>query len=120
MKKIFITVILVLSLVSFAFADTVEFGWIGNTESDLAGYRLYASHNSGSYTYGAENAAATFGARATTGTVTVGESDVPWYFVLTAFDDTGNESGPSNEVSTKVDHTAPAAPGGLVIRSVTQ
>jgi hypothetical protein len=39
-------------------------------------------------------------------------TEATWYFAVTASDATGNESGISNIVSTRVDNKAPAAPTG--------
>lgn len=115
MKKLLLFIIVLMIVPSLALAATdVNFAWNANTEPDLAGYRLYRSNTSGVYTFGEINAVAIFGAVATTGT----ETDVPdgtWYWVLTAFDTEGNESGPSNEVTVTLDTIAPLAPSGLAI-----
>jgi hypothetical protein len=69
----------------------------GTNLTDLAGYRIYYSHTSGgSYPY----------------VVTVGPDETMsriqlpnggrWYFFATAFDNVGNESLPSNEISTEI------------------
>ena len=42
------------------------------------------------------------------------------YFVATAYDATGNESGYSNEASIYVDNVAPGAPQGLQITIIIQ
>ena len=121
MKKVLIFAALSLLLFNVASADAatvrITLEWSANTESDLAGYRLYRSTTSGSYTYGAANAAAAFG-KVTTGTAdVVGAEGQRFYFVLTAFDLTGNESGPSNEVSYVIpDTTAPAAPRNFIVK----
>ena len=53
-----------------------------------------------------------------TETVTVDQDDGTWYYVLTAYDTTANESGASNQVSTSIDTIAPLAPGGLTIITI--
>ena len=87
-------------------ATNVTFNWDANTEQDLAGYRLYQSDTSGVYTFGAGNEIKDINA----GVETVVIGDIPdgtYYWVLTAYDTGGKESGPSNEVTAILD----AAPG---------
>ena len=83
------------------------FGWDANVETDLAGYRVYQSDTSGVYVFGG-SASPNF-----VGEVVCGPSDDTcclytkeasagpgkWY-VGTAFDNYGNESGPSNEIES--------------------
>ena len=110
--KIFmISIVLMFLCTSFAMAAEVTFTWDANTEPDLAGYNLYQSDVSGGYVFGGGNEIATIPA----GTETYIEyiSEGGWYWVLTAFDTNGNESGSSNEVSLYIDETAPSPPGGL-------
>ncbi len=111
MKRIVVAIILVLLMVMNAPAAQKVFTWDANTEADLAGYRLYQSNVSGQYTIGLD-----WIAEIPAGTETLIYDMTPdgtYYFVLTAFDVNGNESGYSNEVSTVIDETAPAPPGGL-------
>jgi fibronectin type 3 domain-containing protein len=70
----------------------VKLAWNANTESDLAGYKVYVGTTSGQYstTYNVGNIIAY--------TVTVAPGDV-YYFAVTAYDTTGSESLVSNEVS---------------------
>jgi len=92
----------------------ITFAWDSNTETDLAGYNLYQSQLEGVYTFGpgCEVAKIPISAIPSTSCVLPSvEVDNTYYWVLTAYDKWGNESGPSNEVSN--DKTAPAAPGGL-------
>ena len=94
-----------------AFADTsVKLVWDANIESDLAGYKLYKGNESGVYNDVTD-----------VGNVTQYTVDVPdgtWYFALSAYDTSDNESGYSNEVSTLTDSTSPAIPGMLEIQEV--
>jgi len=67
--------------------------WAANSESDLAGYRVYQGTTSGSY-----------GPAVDIGNTTVYtaqnlDSGLTYYFAVTAHDTSGNESSPSNEVS---------------------
>lgn len=77
-----------------AFAATVQVSWLPNTEPDLAGYKVYYGEDPGIY-----------GDPVTVGIVesalidinpTVGQD---YYFAVTAFDFSGNESSLSAEVS---------------------
>ena len=85
--------------------------WDANTESDLAGYRLYQSDTSGVYIFGVGNEVATIPAG--TEVVTLpGLPDGTYYWVLTAFDTGGQESGPSNEITEEID-AVPGCPQNL-------
>ncbi len=116
MKKLFLSLVMFFCLIGVAFANpgaNVTFEWDANTEADLAGYRLYRTDVPGSYIFGEGNQVG--GALVGTETVTILERDGTWYYVVTAYDNTDNESGPSNEVSTSIDTIPPSAPGGLRI-----
>ena len=112
---------LLLAVVAFFFmcgmamaASNVTFIWDANSETDLAGYRLYQSQTSGVYTYGDGNQVATI----LVGTETVqitNISDGTYFWVLTAYDNDGNESVPSNEVTAALDTFAPGTPTKMVI-----
>lgn len=82
--------------------------WGANTEADLGGYKLHYGTGSGSYSQHLDVG------KVLTKTVTVGEGT--WYFVLSAYDTAGNESGYGPEASILVDATAPGVPGGLVLQ----
>jgi len=81
---------------------TVNFAWDANSEYDLAGYRLYPSEISGQYDYTAIPVA-TIPADTETSTVIYTfegpQLPITYYWVLTAYDTEGLESGPSNEVT---------------------
>ena len=123
MKKLFIIAALTCLLVgpvsandpvTFDQFDEVRFQWDANQEPDLAGYRLYRSDASGQYTFGEANAIAEIPA----GTETYGPIVLTvgtHYFVLTAFDTEGFESGPSNEAVAIVVNTPPNAPTGCSV-----
>jgi len=86
-------------------AGAVTLDWDLNTD-DTIGYNVYAGTGSGSYTIMEQ---------ATTPPYVITVPDGDWYFVVTAYDAAGNESGFSNEVSTNVDTVPPMVPGALRI-----
>lgn len=95
----------------------ITFEWDHSTSADATGYRVYMSPTSGQYTYGPANALASYG-HVTTGQASVTmDEGARRYFVLTAFDAAGNESGPSNEISwTAPDVTPPAPPSNFLLK----
>ncbi len=101
------------SMMGYA-GDTKTFEWEPNIESDVAGYRLYQSKISGSYLFGEGNSVSSTLAGAETITLT-NISDGEYFWVVTCFDNHGNESGPSNEVTSIIDTTSPSEPIGLSI-----
>jgi len=113
MKKIFIAIAILLFAVS-AYAEIISITlvWDRNTESDLAGYKLYSSDVSGDYS---DIPIETIIKDSNTITI---EMDVTTdiYFVLTAYDTANNESGYSNQVIF-IDYPYP--PENLKIKSYT-
>lgn len=112
MIKRFLLSILIFCLMTlpvYAVGTTINFAWDPNIESDLAGYRLYQSNISGSYI---EDAILDIPAGTTTASIVV--ADGTYYWVLTAYDMTGNESAYSNEVTSSPD-AVPDAPGNFRI-----
>lgn len=106
---------LLILICPIAKAADVKLSWTANTESDLAGYKLY--QGTASRTYGSPTQ---IGIQ-TTYTV-IGLAPGTYYFALKAFDTSGNESGFSNEVS-KVIITPPPegeSPSGTVIPPASQ
>ena len=108
MKNLIIALAIVL-LATLAQAATINVSWNPNTEPDLAGYRLYVGEASGQY-----------GEPVDVGNVTghvmeiTPEYGATYYFALTAYDTSGNESGYSDEASCFVpDDRAPEKPTGL-------
>ena len=77
---------------------SVTLEWAANTESDLAGYKVYSATSSGSY--GA--ATATVPASATSYVVSGLQAGITYFFVITAYDTAGNESARSAEVSASL------------------
>ncbi len=118
MKKIFITAILtflfVLGLSGAVWAESVTLEWDANTESDLDGYKIYTGLSTGTY-----DSTVDVG-NVTTYTVLNLTAGTTYYFVATAYDTSGLESGYSNEVSyTAIDVTPPNAPSGFRIFIIT-
>jgi fibronectin type 3 domain-containing protein len=78
--------------------ETVSLAWDANSEGDLAGYHVYVRTAAESYT----TPTASVVAPATTHSVADLASGTTYYFVVSAFDVDGYESGFSNEVSAIV------------------
>ncbi len=74
--------------------------WKANSETDLAGYKVYRSTISGRYEQA--NVVAMLRGNVTSYQATGLQSRTTYFFVVTAFDIAGNESGYSNEVSKSV------------------
>ena len=92
-------------------ASDVALAWDANTESDLAGYKIYWGTVSGTYTNSVDVG------NVTTYTVK-GLPDGKVFFAATAYDGAKLESGYSNEVSVTLDSTPPAYPKNLKAVSV--
>lgn len=108
MKKLF-TILAILAIAGIAQAATVQVTWNPNTEEDLAGYKLYHGTASGQY-----------GEPVDVGNVTghvmeiTPQHGATYYFALTAYDTSGNESGYSDEATCFVpDGVKPEKPTGL-------
>ena len=111
MKKYLIPIFILLFASTAMAATDVSFRWDANTESDLAGYRLYRGTLSGGpYTMVDIEIAA----QDTTCTDT-SVSDGAYFWVLTAFDTEGLESGYSVEATDILDSTPPNPPQGFTI-----
>lgn len=99
-SKIVFTSVLVtaifISIYSLAHAFQVTLAWDPNGESDLAGYRTYYGTESGNYTYNVEVGK--------NESVTIAGLDLgkKYYFAVTAYDQDGNESDFSSEISFQV------------------
>ena len=80
--------------------------WSPNSESDLAGYKIYVGTTSGIYGYPLDVGAVT------SFTIPNLLEGGTYYFTATAYDLSGNESAPSLEVSTTI--PSPPDPPGVV------
>ncbi len=79
-------------------AGTANLSWKTNTDSDLAGYKVYQGTASGTYTA----PLATIPKGTTSYTATGLQTGTTYVFVITAYDSAGNESLHSNEVSKSI------------------
>jgi hypothetical protein len=106
-KALCLALLLALLLPSLAVAAALDVTWLANTETDLAGYRVYWGTAPGVY-----------GTPATLGKVTAHQltgllAGKTYYIALTAYDTSGNESGFSTEISADTgDQVAPGPPMG--------
>ena len=105
MRTLFFTAAL-LALAFTAYAADVTLQWDANTESDLAGYRVYQGNGGdlGTFTRVQEIAAPT------TSATIKGLDNTSHSFAVTAYNTAGMESAYSNIVTIPA---APIAPGGL-------
>jgi hypothetical protein len=85
-------------------AATVNVSWASNTEADLAGYRLRLGTVPGQYTQSVEVGTAT------SAQVDGLQVDTTYYLAVFAYDQAGNESLPSSEVSARVTTTPELMP----------
>lgn len=81
--------------VSAPTTSSITLTWDPNTDSDLAGYKIYRATTSGAY--GA--VLGTVPAGTVTYQATGLSANTTYFFVITAYDDADNESSFSNEVS---------------------
>jgi hypothetical protein len=109
-KALFLGATIVLLGACSAWAGVVEFSWDPNTETDLAGYKLY--HGTAPRTQAPYTSAVTINNRTAT-SWSLSLSPGTYYFALTAFDTSGHESGFSTEAMAVVEDpvTSPGKPG---------
>jgi len=94
--KISILIVFITQFTQFAYASGVIISWVENSVSDVAGYKVYygtASHN-----YTSDVNAGTSTSVAIDG-LTPG---VTYYFAVTAYDNSGNQSAYSQEVQATI------------------
>ena len=125
-RLIFILVILLNVSVVFAAEKEISFGWNQEISIDFAGWKLYMSQ-SPNVQPNPENLLETIAYNGevqnqytSNQVIIVPDKKIStYYFILTAFDTHGNESGPSNEISCAFDFEAPTSPFSLVITVIT-
>ena len=115
-----LAIILMVAFGGMANAGEIEFNWNQEITTDFAGWRLYqAPAAGGSYELALTimydgNSSEVYSKDLTIPVVVGGPVD--YFFVLTAFDTAGNESGNSNEVKyTATDTTPPGEPQTLTV-----
>ena len=105
-----VTFVVTFVTMGFGQTESVKVSWDANSESDLSGYRLHYGILSGNYKTVVNVGNVT---SHEIGGLEIGKT---YYFALTAYDTSGNESGFSNEVSELIDvtdTTPPNPPGGV-------
>lgn len=106
-------ILFILTFFSTSFAAALLVSWNANSEADLAGYKLYYGTEQANYTESVDVGSAT---SYIVENLTEGQT---YYFVLTAYDLSGNESAPSDEASATVigpQTIATASPQGVTIQ----
>lgn len=99
-----VVILVLLALIAPVIAmagGSVKLSWNANTENDVTGYRVYYGTSSGNYSQVAD------AGKVTTFTVNGLQDGSTYYFVLTAYDNAGNESGYSAEVPATILDTTP-------------
>ena len=84
-------------------SEIATFQWDAPTDSDLAGYRIYQSNQSGVYTYGPTSLNLIATIPLGTEEIALEIDDGTYFWVATAFDTGGQESEPSNEITDTID-----------------
>lgn len=117
---LFVIYILILGT-KFCFGESsCFFTWDQNIESDLAGYKMYRANDPNSFIFGTgsevgdipvENVELDPNNRVLYDLENIPDGEN--FFAVTAYDENGNESGPSNIVSDIFDTTAPNSPNSL-------
>ena len=88
--------------VSATTTSSATLTWSPNTDTDLAGYKVYRATASGAYGAPLATLPATLQSNITTYVATGLQSQTTYFFVLTAYDSAGNESLRSTEVSIAI------------------
>jgi hypothetical protein len=99
--------VLLMQLVTSAYADTVTLAWDANMESNVAGYRVYRSDQAGAYTSQPLNGWTLW--TSTSWTDSTVETSRTYYYVVRAVDFDAAESDNSNEIAITVGGSATAA-----------
>ena len=109
---------LLVSQTSSLAQESAKLTWSPNQESDLAGYKLYYGESEGNYNGGGDQSSPTSTGKKTSQEITGLTPGEDYFFTLTAVDFSGNESMPSQEVSTVMPSLPqPPNPDGTVIEA---
>lgn len=100
MLRLHLGIFLSLGWVSSSLAQDVRLGWGASPDSDVAGYKVYYGLASRTYT-------TSINTGKTTSYTLSGLATGTYYFAVTAYDLSGNESAFSNEVSKSVSSSTP-------------
>lgn len=112
MKKTLCIIILLLAATTTLAADAT-FSWLPNSEPDLKGYKIHCGASTRAYTISADvGKPATQAGRVIGGVSGLAESTT-YYCAASAYDNAGNQSGYSNEVTVAIGDLPPSPPGGL-------
>ena len=84
---------------SVSSTGSVTLSWSANAENDLAGYKIYFGTSSGNYT---SPGSPTVIGKVSTYTLTGLQRNTTYFFALSAYDNAGNESALSAEVSRSI------------------
>ncbi len=100
-------------LVNVLYGADITSSWDANSESDLAGYIVYYGTQSGNYTQSVDVG------NTTSKTITIQDTNKTYFFAIKAYDNAGNKSGFSQEVSLFVpppaDTQAPSSPNNVKV-----
>jgi chitodextrinase len=95
-------------------ASSIQLSWDASPEPDLMGYTVYMGTSQGSY-----NTTKNTGLNSSYVFQNLPQG-ITYYFTVTAYDQTNNESLPSEEVSVKIpDIMTPTTPGNLTLNSTS-
>ena len=115
MKKIFIVMLIVLVGAFVSIAAEVTVLWDANADKDLSGYKLYQGTSSRNYGTPIDikcgpnnNACSTY--------IIKNLVDDEYFWAVTAYDKSGNESDYSNEVSLSIDSVPPGIPRNITVK----
>ena len=108
--------LLLLSFSSVSFAAEARFGWAPNSESNLAGYKIYCGTESRVYGPPVDQKMGTTVPGMVIGTVPDLQAGQTYFCAATAYDTDGSQSDFSNEVSfVAADQVYPAAPAAMQV-----
>ena len=115
MALVILAVLFSLVFVGNLFAGEVTFEWDANIEPDLAGYRIFEGTVPGTN----PKLVADIPCQASDDTCTtykyINVPDGTYYWVAYAYDEDGNVSGPSEEISLTIDTVAPGSPQSFTV-----